>query len=263
MPETITGPLLAYCVFVAFLSGAAVGSFLHCAAYRVARNESFLTGRSRCPQCGHVLGPPDLVPVFSWLFLRGRCRYCGGAVPARYVLSELLFGFLTAACLLRFGFTAACVRNYVFLCGLFCLSLVDWETRLIPDGCLWIPLAAWVVTLPFAGLDAGEIGAHVLAALVYGGGVLALSLWMERRIHREAMGGGDIKLFALTGLFLGMTGTLFTVLGSCILGLLVSLYRRTGLREPFPFGPCIAAAAAGMLLWGEPLVQWYQRLSGL
>ena len=113
---------LTYCCCVAAVLGAVMGSFLNCAAWRIAHGESFLKGRSHCPACGHVLEPLDLIPVFSWLFLRGKCRYCGTKVSARYVLAELFMALVTVVCLLRFGLTVLCLRNYIFLCCLFCLS---------------------------------------------------------------------------------------------------------------------------------------------
>ena len=130
--------LLIYCSVVAFCLGAVFGSFLNCAAWRIAHGESFLRGHSRCPSCGHALGPRDLVPIFSWLFQRGRCRYCGEKISVRYPLTELAFALLTLLCLWRFDLTVLCLRNWVFLACLFCLSLVDLECYTIPDGCLLI-----------------------------------------------------------------------------------------------------------------------------
>ena len=127
--------LLAWCVSVCVMLGAVMGSFLHCAAWRIVHGESFVRGRSHCPACGHVLGAAELIPVFSWLLQKGRCRWCGAKLSARYPLTELGFGLITALCLLRFDLTVLCLRNYVFLCCLFLLTLTDLEDMLIPDGC--------------------------------------------------------------------------------------------------------------------------------
>ena len=253
--------LLYFCVLAAF-TGGAMGSFLHCAAWRMVRGESFLRGRSHCPDCGHVLAPVDLIPLLGWFLLRGKCRYCGKPIPFRYVLSELVFAALSVLCLLRFDLTVLCLRNYVFLCCLFCLSLVDLDSMEIPDGCLLIAALAWAVTAPFVGLSWRDAGFHLLAAVVFGGGVLGLSLVMDRLLGRESLGGGDIKLFALVGLYLGLVGTLFTCLLACVLGLACAALLRQGMKQPFPFGPAIAAAAVLMLFFGDPLVQWYLGLLG-
>ena len=255
--------ILIYCCTVAAILGAVMGSFLNCAAWRIAHGESFLKGRSHCATCGHALGPADLVPIFSWLFLRGRCRYCGEKVSARYPLTELLFAAVTVLCLLRFDLTVLCLRNWIFLCCLFCLSLVDLECYVIPDGCLLVSVGAWLLALPFLWSGWGAVGKNVLAALVFGGGVLLISLVLDRVLKKESLGGGDVKLFAVLGLYLGLTASLFAVILACILGLLFLLIRRGGEEGRIPFGPSIAAAAAIMLLYGEKVAGWYLGLLGL
>lgn len=259
----MSGGILLYFSILAALWGAAMGSFLHCAAWRIARGEAFLTGRSRCPRCGHTLGVLDLVPVFSWIFLRGRCRYCRAPIPARYPLAELLFAALSAACLLRFDLTVLCLRNYVFFACLFCLSLVDLERLLIPDGCLLLPALAWAAALPWTWDGWGAAAADVLTGLGLGGAMLGLSLVMDRVLGRESLGGGDVKLFALIGLYLGPAASLFAVLFSCLLGLAFALVFRFRRGEAFPFGPAIALSAACMLLWGGGLSAWYLSLLGI
>ena len=139
--------LLIYCGVVALLLGAVFGSFLNCAAWRISHGESVLRGRSHCPDCGHVLGAGDLVPILSWLFLRGRCRYCGKKSPARYPRTEAVFALLTLLCLLRFDLSWLCLRNWILLCCLFCLSLTDLECMIIPDVCLIIAAAGTVMLL--------------------------------------------------------------------------------------------------------------------
>ena len=255
-----------YCCVLAAVIGAVLGSFLNCAAWRIAHGESFVKGRSRCPDCGHPLGALDLVPVFSWLFLRGKCRYCGKNISAWYPLSEAVFAAVTVLCLLRFGLTAECLRNLIFFGCLFCLSLVDLESCIIPDGCLLTAALAWAVWLPFSGLSLPEIGLRVLAAGVYGGGLLLVSLAADKILGKESLGGGDIKLFAVVGLYLGLTASLFALLLSCVLGLVFAFGRKLlphGQEEHFPFGPSIAAASWLMLMYGQPLVAWYLGLLGL
>ncbi len=245
--------------------GAVFGSFLNCAAWRTAHGESFLGGHSRCPSCGHELGALDLVPLFSWLFLRGKCRYCGAGISVRYPLTELSFALITLTCLLRCDLSALCLRNWVFLCCLFFLSLVDLENSTIPDGSLIIAAAVWLITLPIIKAGQAYIMHHLLAALIFGGGLLVLSLIMDRIMKRDSMGGGDIKLFAVTGLYLGLTGTLFALMLACMLGLTFAfiLFKGKFKGKPFPFGPSISLAAAIMLLFGEGITGWYLSLLGM
>lgn len=252
--------LLIYCCCVAAILGAVFGSFLNCAAWRIARGESFLKGHSRCPACGHALGLPDLVPVLSWVFLRGRCRHCGAKVSARYPLTELFFAAVSVACLLRFDLSTECLRNWVFLCCLFCLSLVDFDSYTIPDGCLWIALGVWIAALPFLRPGLRAILLSLLAGLVYGGGMLLVSLILDRVLKKESLGGGDIKLFAVVGLYLGIVGGLFAMMLACVFGLLFALLRKA---KSIPFGPSISLASGLVLLYGEGLVNWYLSLLGL
>ena len=255
---------LIYCCVLAFALGAVFGSFLNCAAWRIAHGESFLRGRSHCTACGHALGARDLVPILSGLFQRGRCRYCGAKISVRYPLTELAFAVLTVLCLLRFDLTVLCLRNWIFLCCLFCLSLVDLECCTIPDGCLLTAVGAWVLALPFLKPGWAEILRHVLAGLAFGGGILLVSILMDKLLGKESLGGGDVKLFAVVGLYLGFVSTLFCVMLSCVFGLLFALLlSRGGKGRAIPFGPSISAAAAFMLLYGQGLVQWYLGLLGL
>ncbi len=278
-------PILIYCVFLAVCIGAVMGSFLNCTAWRIVHGESFIHGRSHCTTCGHVLGASELIPIFSWIIQRGRCKNCGQKISARYPLTELACALLTVLCLLRFDLTFLCLRNYIFLCCLFLLTLTDLEDMTIPDGCLITAVAAWIAALPFTFRSWPEVCFSILAAVFYGGALLGLSLVMDRILGRDSLGGGDIKLFAVIGLYLGLVGTLFTMVFSCIIGLVVHglsvLFRKhdTGrLSEnnidtsdnhsesevenggAFPFGPSIAVAAAYMLLYGDRLISWYQGL---
>ena len=258
------GTTVYFCV-LAFAIGTVFGSFLNCAAFRTARGESFVKGSSRCPQCGHELGALDLVPVLSWILLKGRCRYCKTKISVRYPLTEIAFGILTALCVLRFGLTVLCLRNCVFIACLFFLSLVDLEEQIIPDGSLIIAALAWLAALPFLWEGWKSALFQALSGLVFGAAILLISLLMDKVLNKESLGGGDIKLFAVTGLYLGFTGTLFAVMLACIIGLVfaLALFRTKLKGKPFPFGPSIALAATAMLLFGGGLVDWYLGLLGL
>lgn len=258
-------PILIYSVFLAFCLGACMGSFLNCAAWRITHGESFIRGRSHCPFCGHELGLVELIPVFGWLILKGRCRHCREKISVRYLLTEIIFGAITVMCLLRFDLTVLCLRNYIFLCILFLLTLTDIEDMIIPDGCHVAALLVWVATEPFLFAGWKDVGFSILSLVIFGGGLLAISLVMDRILGRDSLGGGDIKLFGVVGLYLGLIGTLFTVVLACAAGLVFHLFSggRKEEGQAFPFGPWIAGAAAVMLLYGAPLVSWYLGLLGL
>lgn len=256
--------MLAYICVVAFIFGTCMGSFLNCAAYRVVRGESFVKGKSHCPKCGHELGIKDLIPLLSWLFSKGKCRYCGEPVSVRYPLTELAFGIITLMCVLRFGLTVLCLRNFIFLAVLFMLTLTDIDDMIIPDGCHIAALIAWIAAEPFITDGWKSSLGHVASGLLFGAALLGISLLLDRMLGKESLGGGDIKLIAVCGLYLGAIGTLFTLMLSCITGLIYSVIHNakveSGKGKAFPFGPWIALSCAIMLLYGDPLINWYRDL---
>lgn len=256
-------PLRIFCCAVAAVLGAVMGSFLNCAAGRIAKDQSFLKGRSVCPACGHTLSAADLVPVLSWIFLRGKCRYCKAKISARYVFTELFFAALTVLCLLRFDLTLLCLRNWILLCCLFCLSLVDFESMIIPNGALLIAFGAWALFEPFLYEGWQRLLGHLLTGLAVSGGVYLLALLLSKVLKKESLGFGDVKLFAVMGLYLGLLPSLFALIISCVLGLLFNLPRQRRSGEPFPYGPWIAAGLCVMLFLGDRLVGWYLGLLGV
>ena len=252
--------ILIYCVVIFAILGAVMGSFLNCAAWRISRNESFTKGRSHCPSCGHELSAADLIPVFSWLFLRGKCRYCGSKVSVRYLLAELFMAAMFVLALLRFGITVELFRNLVLLCLLFLLSMVDLEIFEIPDSCHIIAAVLWAATCWFVLDGISDIIFHIIAAVVYGGGILLISMIFDKLLNKESMGGGDIKLFAVMGLYLGLAPSLLALILSCVIGLIFAFIRKRitpDASEEFPFGPSIALAFWIVLLYGGPVIDWY------
>lgn len=253
-------PPLPRAAFAALL-GLIMGSFLNCLAWRLVRGESVLTGRSHCDACGHVLGPGDLVPVVSWLLLRGRCRYCGGPVSPRCPISELLCGALYGTLAWRHGVSGEAVRLLLLFSLLLAASLVDWEAGWVPDRLLIAGAVGWGLLLPleaepFQALSRGLIGAAALFLPL-----LAIVLAADRLLGRESMGGGDLKLFALLGLYFGWKEGLLLVILSCLTGILCAFAMgkaRPG--KPFPFVPAMTAAAWLTAMWGEPVIEWYTAL---
>ena len=254
--------IMIYSAAVCFILGAVMGSFLNCAAYRTAHGQSFIKGRSRCTSCGHELSVKDLFPIFSYIFLRGKCRYCGAKVSVRYPLTELFFALLTVGCLFRFDLTLLCLRNYIFICCLFYITLTDIESMIIPNGALIISAVAWALYLPFSGYGWLDILLYVAAGVAFGVGILLISLILDKVFKKESMGGGDIKLFAVCGLYFGFAGMLFTVIIACVIGLLFGLvYKKLRKGEKaFPFGPSIAISSCLMLFIGQLFVSWYMGL---
>lgn len=250
--------LQLYLALCLALLGAAMGSFLDCAASRMG----LPTGRSRCDRCGHVLGPGDLIPVVSYLLRRGRCRYCGGAISPRCLAAEVSGAALFAALGLKFPPGPELVMQLILGSLLLLLSLTDWTARVLPDKLL---LAAAVNRLVFLFLlrqPLGEtLGRMALGAFSVSLPLLILSLVMDRVLKKETMGGGDIKLLFVLGLYLSWMEMVLLLLAGCLLALVwaaVSGKGRAG--GELPFGPFLAGAWLLVVLFGAPFIQWYQSL---
>lgn len=247
--------MVVYFAIISFILGTVFGSFLNCAAWRISRNMSFVKGRSICPHCKHELSGRDLIPIISYFASGGKCRYCKEKVSPRYLLTETLFGCISLAMFLQDGLSVLYLRDFVFACCLFCLSLVDLEKFEIPDGCILISIIAWVASLPFIELTLSYVLGHIAAAFVFGVGFLVLSLVMDKILQKESLGGGDIKLFFVMGLYLGLVGGVFAVILAALMGL---IFARG--KEKIPFGPFISVATWIMMIFGAPVVEWYLNL---
>ena len=250
-------PLAAvYLLFLAIVCGACAGSFINCGALRYVTGEKLSRGRSHCPVCGHVLGVLDLFPLFSWMFLKGKCRYCGAPVSKRYPLTELISALLWVSTAAVFGLDIRTLEYCVLFSLLLAVALIDYDTMEIPNGLLIAGAALFAVCLVFHDAPLQRLKAGLLGGLILGGSLLAVSLVMDRVLGRESMGGGDIKLFALLGLFTGTAVGLFLVILSCFTGLVFAFVSKAK-GKPFPFGPAIALAAWPALLFGPRFVAWY------
>ena len=254
----LTPALTAYLLFLTALLGLVMGSFLNCLAWRLAHGESVVRGRSHCALCGHPLSALDLAPVLSWLCLRGRCRYCGEKISPRYPAAELLTAVVYVSVVLRCGLTWAALRFLLLGSVLVALSLVDLEVGLLPDRLLLAGAVGFVVLL-LPEQDRWTLLARgVAGALALFVPMLLLVLLLDKVTGRETMGGGDLKLMALLGLYFGWQVGLFLLILSCFLGLALALLMgRARPGVPFPFGPALALSAWAALLCGRDVVNWY------
>lgn len=252
-----------YIGIMLFVLGAVMGSFINCAADRYCRKQSVWRGRSHCDSCGATLTVIDLVPILSYLFLRGKCRRCGAKIPPRCLVTELLVAIIYALTYALYGCSFVTLEYIALFSALIALSLVDLDTMEIPDGLLLFCAAVFAafVYLHGQGVDQmlDRLKDGVIGAVVYGGGMLTISLIMDRVLGRESMGGGDIKLFAVLGLFAGLVRGLLLLLIACIVGI-ISAYASGNKNNAFPFGPCISGAAIITLLVGQQVVNQYLSL---
>ena len=241
--------------------GLVIGSFLNVCICRLPASQSIVSPRSRCPQCGHLIRSHDNIPVLSYVFLRGRCRDCGTRISARYPLVEILSGAFAAMTIARFGFGWTALILYSLVAAFLVITFIDIDHRIIPD----------VITLPGIPIGlAASFGPGIISPLesligiLAGGGSLFLVAWIYQAIaKREGMGGGDIKLLAMIGAFIGWKGVLFTIfvasLTGTLAGMALILRRREGMKLAVPFGPFLAVGAIAYLFIGAEVMTWYLR----
>jgi prepilin signal peptidase PulO-like enzyme (type II secretory pathway) len=258
----------------AFFLGTAIGSFLNVVAIRLPKRRKFLQlqQRSKCPKCRHVLHTPDLVPIVSYLFLRGRCRYCRKPISPQYVLLELITGATFALLVWQYGVSGTTLVGLVGASFLIALGTIDARLKIVPDA-LSLPAIASVFLVQV--LVISQFGAHgfssamfrSLGGLLLGAAIGALWFWLQWLVSRgKWVGTGDIRLGALLGVFLGMPHTLLAlflayITGSLWAGVLLARHKvRFG--GSIPFGAFLAFAAIVIFIFGPAVVSWYQRVIG-
>ena len=261
MLSYLPSPIVAYLAALFAILGLVMGSALNCLALRLARGEKWSgNSRSACPSCGHTLTAADLVPLFSWLFLKGKCRHCGAPISSRYPLTEAALALVYICLLFRFGLTVQLITPMIFASCLFCLSLVDFDTQIIPDRFHVIPLIARFAELLLTGGIRGLL-TGITPGLIIAGSVLAISLIMDKVLKKDTMGGGDIKLLFVIGCFLSLPECLLMVMIACVIGIcMASILMKLDSETAFPFGPALSIAAIVTMLVGSPIVNWYLSL---
>lgn len=244
-------------IVVFALLGLAVGSFLNLCIDRLPGGQSIISPPSHCPACDHRLGVLDLVPLLSYLWLRGRCRYCRAPIPLRLPLVELATGLLFAFLYFHyreFGLSLELGISLVYASLLTIIFVIDLENQLILDKVVYPGMALALVFSLFWP------GPGVVNSLI-GGGIGLAAMALPFAIYRRGMGIGDIKLGALVGLMTGFPPVLVALLLSVIAGGLVGsfllIFRVKKRSDPIPFGPFLATSAMVALLWGPAIYQWY------
>ncbi|MBQ9328008.1 MAG: prepilin peptidase [Solobacterium sp.] len=238
-----------------FLLGSVFASFFACVGGRIASKRDWVKERSICESCGHELSPRDLVPVFSYLCSRGKCRYCGAKIPISCLIYEVVLGLYWVIALFRFGVSIETLRCMGLSGLLLGLSVVDLEIYEIPDGFILAGIIFWAITAPFMpGSLLAEVKRGLIGGLSIGGGMLVLSLIFDRIVKKDSLGGGDIKLFFMTGLYMGALTGFFNLILSCLVGLVFVVLLK---KSKIPFGPSISIATCISMLWGSMVVFWY------
>jgi len=241
-----------------FIFGLVVGSFLNCLIYRLEVGEGFLKGRSFCPYCRHILSWQDLIPLLSFLILRGKCRYCQKSISWQYPLVEIATGLLFLS-IFNFQFS---IFNLIIACFLIIIFVYDLKHYIIPDKIIY---PAIVIVLIYNFLRSDLLGRSDLLLSAFGAATFFLAIVLVSR--GKWMGIGDIKLAFLMGLFLGFPNILVALflafsIGAIIgLGLIVS--GKKTLKSEVPFGPFLVTGTFIALFFGGQIIHWYLNLFNL
>lgn len=246
-------------LITAFIFGICIGSFLNVCIFRLPAGKSIVHPPSSCPGCNAAIRFYDNIPVLSWFILRGQCRNCHTPIAFRYVMVELLGGFMAVCVYLRFGPSVQGIIYFSFIAALLVITFIDIDYHIIPDvislpgillgfaASFFIPTLSWTDSL--IGILAG------------GGSLYAVAWGYERITGKEGMGGGDIKLLAMIGAFIGWQGVLLTIFMGSAIGTLVGLIdmraKKKDMKMRIPFGPFLALGAIIHLFLGNELIVWY------
>ena len=243
---------------VIFIFGISIGSFLNVCIYRIPLHESIITAPSHCMTCGRKLRWYDMVPVFSWLVLGGKCRNCKSKISVQYPIIEALNGVLYLVVCTVNGLTWVSLIYCLMVSALLTLSVIDWRTYEIP-----FEINVFLLCLGIAAtvLDRNNLLSHVIGAVCVSGFLELLFLVSGGR----AIGGGDVKLMAACGLILGWKRTLLAFLLGCILGSVIHVIRMkvSHAEHVLAMGPYLSAGGFLAALWGNTWINWYLSLLGI
>ncbi len=261
-------PGLFYLIII-FIFGTIVGSFLNCVIYRLEQGQSFLKGRSYCPLCKHILSWQDLIPVLSFLFLKGKCRYCQKSISWQYPSVELstatIFLFLYSFSLLNFDAMAQIFRSFylmVISCFLIIIFVYDLKHYIIPDKIIYSAIIISCILYLVSSIFLNIYTKYEILNTIYSAFGVALFFLAIVLVSRgKWMGVGDIKLAFFMGLFLGWPNILVALFSAFFIGAIIGIglipAGKKHLKSEVPFGPFLVTGTLLAMLWGGEIVNWY------
>lgn len=239
--------------------GLVIGSFLNVCIYRIPREESIAYPPSHCTNCNHKLTPIDLVPVLSYLFLRGRCRYCKEKISIRYPAIEFLNSVLYLIIYLKFGLTIIAAKYCILASILIVIGMIDYDTQFVFTS---TTIFGGIVGIAFLAIQAFVYDYGIIDFIL--GGLIGFGLIGCIVFLTKGMGEGDIEIAAICGLFLGVKGVLIglfiaIILGG-IIGIIILALKLKNAKEKIAFGPCIAIGSLISMVWGVKMLEYYCNL---
>lgn len=231
-----------YYVIVLFIFGTVFGSFYNVVGTRLANGESIVFPPSHCESCGHKLRWYELIPIFSFLFQRGRCKKCGVKLSAKYLIYELVTGILFSLCYISFGFNLKLLLALTFISVLMIIIISDIDSYIIPDEVLIVGFILIFIEMIFV-YDIKTALIHLVGALLAFILMYALKLFGDFLFKKESMGGGDIKLLFLIGYVIGIKMSIVSIFLSSFIGLPISIYiLYKNKSHVIPYGPFLSIA---------------------
>ena len=248
---------------ISIIFGALVGSFLNVCIFRLPKEESIIWPGSHCPHCKNAIKFYDNIPLVSYFLLRGRCRYCKGNISLQYPLVEGITALSSLFLIIKFGPSLSYLFYFAFVAALIVITVIDLYHQIIPDAIslpgIGVGLLASLL-IPQITLFNSSIG-----ILLGGGSLFIVATLYQWLFKREGMGGGDIKLLAMIGAFLGWKAVLLTILLSSLIGsvtgILMMVIKGKDFKYAIPFGPFLSLGAVISLFYGEEIVRWYLYLN--
>jgi len=244
-----------------FILGLLIGSFLNVCIYRIPREESIAYPPSHCTSCGNDIKSYDLIPVFSWIFLRGKCRNCGEKISIRYALVELATAILFLLTYFQYGLNIFLLRYLILIPFLIVIAMIDYDTMEVYTTTTWLAVAMGIILLGVNFYLGEPIVTYVYGALLGAGTIAIIILLSKLILGQEGMGWGDAEICGLCGLFLGFKLALMMMFFSFIIGGVFGIYllrfKKKNGRSEMPFGPSIIIAAFLIIIWGDKIFNWY------
>jgi leader peptidase (prepilin peptidase) / N-methyltransferase len=238
-----------------FSIGIILGSFFNVCIYRIPKGESVVNPPSHCGNCNTRLKPLDLIPVFSYIFLKGKCRHCGEKYSARYAVVELVTGIIFAALYIKYDFTFEFLKYCVLASFLIVIGLIDFDTTDVYFSTTIGGIISGAIFIAAGYFLGGGITDYIYGALLGGGVITAIILLTK------GMGWGDVEICAIGGIFLGLKLTIvmlfFSFIFGSVIGILLIVTKKKSRKDYIPFGPFIAMAAIFAVFFGERIIKWY------
>ncbi|MCM1990847.1 prepilin peptidase [Oceanirhabdus seepicola] len=246
--------------FFIFLIGISIGSFLNVCIYRIPQEESLIPS-SHCKACGYGLKVKDLVPIFSYMFLKGKCRSCGKKISMQYPLIEFINGTLYLLLYIKFGFTLIFVKYAVIGSILIVLALIDYNTQYVYSIVSWSSIIVSVIFVFIQFLNKEDVSSYIIAALigviVFGG----INLFSKIIFKKQGLGGGDVEVILCMALTLGLSKFILSFFLSVTIGAILSIialgFKKIKRGEYVPFVPFLALGTFITMFFGEEIIRIY------